>query len=108
MAQQLGHLEETILLIIMGEDQAYGVSIAEAYQQQYEQPISIPTIHTVLKRLEKKGLVTSSWGEVTAERGGRRKRLYQATSYGFLVINKIREHRMSLWAKIPQLMRQNG
>lgn len=104
----LGHLEETILLIIMILEQAYGVSVAEAYQEQNGQSISIPAIHTVLKRLEQKGLVKSKMGEATAERGGRRKRIYEATSYGYTVIDEIRKNRISLWSRIPKLGWHNG
>ena len=108
MNSNLGHLEETVLLLVMIKEEAYGVSVAEAYQQQNGQSISIPAIHTVLKRLEQKGLVKSKMGEATAERGGRRKRIYQATPYGFTIIEEIKKNRISLWSRIPKLNWHNG
>ena len=57
MAKNLGHLEESILLMVMIVEDAYGVSIATAYEKHTNNSISIPAIHTVLKRLEGKGMV---------------------------------------------------
>jgi PadR family transcriptional regulator PadR len=69
----LGFLEETILLLVLVMDgEAYGFSVSEAYEQHTGKSISISAVHTVLSRLEKKGLVKSQMGGATAERGGRR------------------------------------
>ena len=108
MTQNLGNLEESILLIVMIVEEAYGVSVAEAYEEKTGNTISIPAIHTVLKRLEKKGMVKSKMGEATAERGGRRKRIFEATPYGYKVISQIRENRLQLWSLIPKLDMHNG
>ncbi len=108
MIENLGHLEESVLLLVMIVEEAYGVSIGEAYEKKTGQSISIPAIHTVLKRLEKKGMVRSRMGAATAERGGRRKRIFEATPYGFKVIAEIRENRLQLWSLIPKLDIQHG
>lgn len=108
MISTLGHLEETVLLIVMIIEEAYGVSVAEAYEKQTGKQISIPAVHTVLKRLESKGLVNSQMGSATPERGGRRKRIFEATAYGYKVIAEIRKNRMRLWSLIPKLNVQNG
>src|SRR5262245_43510509 len=97
----LGNLEETVLLITMSLEEAYGVSVAEEYIKQSGSDISIPAIHTVLRRLEEKGLLKSKMGPASAERGGRRKRLYEATAYGFNIIREIRKDRLRMWARIP-------
>ena len=103
MNYQLGNLEEAVLLIAMYLEEVYGVSVAEEYQKQTGNAISIPAIHTVLRRLEGKGLLKSKMGESSPERGGRRKRLYTATSHGLNVIRDIRDERIRLWSKIPAL-----
>lgn len=103
MNYQLGNLEEAVLLITMYLDEAYGVSVAEEYSKQTGQDISIPAIHTVLRRLENKGLVRSKMGESLPERGGRRKRLYEATPHGLSVVRDIRNDRLRIWSKIPAL-----
>lgn len=108
MTPNLGHLEEDVLLIAMILDEPYGVSIAETYEQKTGNSISIPAIHTVLKRLEKKGLLKSYMGASTAERGGRRKRIFEATQYGYKVISQIRDKRLQLWSLIPKLNLSNG
>jgi PadR family transcriptional regulator, regulatory protein PadR len=99
--ESIGHLEEMVLLLVMGMEEAYGVSVAQAYQQQTGQSIAIPTIHTVLGRLEEKGFLRSKMGEATAERGGRRKRLFEATPAAFRIIGQLREQRIRLWSLIP-------
>jgi PadR family transcriptional regulator, regulatory protein PadR len=103
MNHQLGNLEEAVLLIALYMDEVYGVSVADEYKKQTGQDISIPAIHTVLRRLEDKGLLRSKMGESSPERGGRRKRLYEATPYGLSVIREIKKERIRLWSKIPSL-----
>lgn len=101
---QLGYLEETVLLLIMVmEDDAYGFSVAEAYKTHTGKSISISAIHTVLSRLEKKGLISSTMGGASDERGGRRKRIFIATDEGTLVIAELKASRQQLWQKIPGL-----
>ena len=103
MNYALGNLEESVLLIALYLDEVYGVSVAEEYKQQTGQGISIPAIRTVLRRLEDKGMLKSRMGEASPERGGRRKRLYDATSLGLSVIREIRNERIRMWSKIPAL-----
>ena len=100
----LGNLEETILLIILVmEGEAYGVSISETYEEQMGKRISIPAIYTVLKRLERKGFVKSGMGGSTTERGGRQKRLYEITKYGYQTLCELRVAREKLWSSAPNL-----
>lgn len=102
--QQLGYLEETVLLLIMMmEEEAYGFSVSEAYKNHTGKSISISAIHTVLSRLEKKGLIKSEMGGATEERGGRRKRIFLPTIDGKEVITEIKKSRQSLWSQIPDL-----
>ena len=102
--QQLGYLEETVLLLIMKmEDDAYGFSVSEEYKKHTGKSISISAIHTVLSRLEKKGLIQSEMGGATEERGGRRKRIFAATNEGKEVITEIKQSRQALWSQIPDL-----
>ena len=83
MNQNLGNLEETVLLIVaVKQAEAYGYTVSETYHEHMGSRISISAIHTVLKRLEKKGLIASKMGGATAERGGRRKRIFEVTKIG--------------------------
>ncbi|WP_421873882.1 PadR family transcriptional regulator [Marinoscillum sp.] len=103
MNLQLGVLEELILIILLIKHETYGVDIAKEYQDQLDQSISLPAIHVVLKRLEKKGLVSSEMGEPTAERGGRRKRIYRATNKGYKAARDLQEKRSEMWKLVPKL-----
>lgn len=100
----LGYLEETILLLVMTmHEDAYGFSVSEAYKDHMQKSISISAVHAVLSRLEKKHFIKSSMGEATAERGGRRKRIFEATANGRVIIMEIRNSRQKLWDLIPNL-----
>jgi len=103
MNARIGNLEESVLLIALYLDEVYGVSVGEEYTLQTGQDISIPAIHTVLRRLEEKGLLKSKMGESSPERGGRSKRLYDATPYGLQVARAMKKERITMWSKIPAL-----
>ena len=102
--QGLGYLEETVLLLVMlMEEEVYGFTVSEAYRKHMGKSISISAVHSVLSRLEKKGLIKSYMGGATTERGGRRKRIFQATEQGVKVIAEIKASRQKLWNLIPYL-----
>ncbi len=104
MNDRLGHLEEMILLmIIIVEEEVYGITIREAYKEHCGQEISLSAVHTVLRRLEKKGFAVSKMGGASAERGGRRKRLYEVTPYGFRTASQLQDKRSKIWSIIPKL-----
>lgn len=98
----LGELEELILLIVaLLNKEAYGVSITEELKAQADRHLSISAVHAVLHRLEEKGFVRSRMGGSSAERGGRRKRLFTITAYGLNTLADLRETRNSIWKLIP-------
>ncbi|HAA21427.1 MAG TPA: PadR family transcriptional regulator [Cytophagales bacterium] len=98
----IGTLEEMVLLVVaIVHEEAYGLRITEEYNEQMGQNISLSAVHTVLRRLEKKGLLESYMGGATAERGGRRKRLFRLTQAGNATIRELQEQRMRLWNQLP-------
>lgn len=104
MNDRLGNLEELILLmILLVHEEAYGITVRDALQEQCRQNISLSAVHTVLRRLEKKGFTTSRLGGASPERGGRRKRLYKITPYGYKKVAQIQEQRARIWALIPKI-----
>ncbi len=103
MNLQLGTLEELILIILLMKEETYGFEIAKEYKERLNQSISLPAIHVVLKRLEKKGYVNSRMGAPTPERGGKGKRLYKATNQGFEVARELQQKRNEIWETIPKL-----
>ena len=101
---RLGDFEEVILLLvgILGEE-AYALRISNEFKSQTGRSISIGAVHATLTRLGKKGFLTSEMGNATAERGGRRKRIYTITAYGRKVLATSRDFKMSLWEQYPVL-----
>ncbi len=106
---ELGNLEEAILLLVLALDgKAYGISVAEAYEEHFKRSIHIPSVHTVLRRLEKKKLIQSQEGGATKERGGRRKRYYTINAEGYALLVKVREQRNKVWNIAPNLSFDNS
>lgn len=97
----LGNFEELVLLVLLQEEQATAVEIIKKFKNQMNKNASLPAVHVVLKRLEKKGLVKSKFGDPTPERGGRRQRLYSATRSGVETVTSINTNRQFLWGLIP-------
>ena len=100
--KMLGSFEETVLLLVgILEKDAYAFRISEEYEVQTKKPASIGAIHATLDRLNKKGLLTSEMVAPTAERGGRRKRVYKITAEGEQALIAARDFRVSLWSQFP-------
>ena len=100
----LGSLEEMVLLVLLTvSEEAYGITILDAYIDNTGNRISLSAIHSVLRRLEKKGFITSEMGGSTSDRGGRRKRLYQITKYGYKTVEAIQENLNRIWQQMPKL-----
>ena len=103
MNKNLGNLEETILLLVaVIHGEAYGFAITEEYHKHMKKRISISAVHTVLKRLENKGLLKSYMGNATKERGGRRKRIFAINKQGLKILREIQLNRIGLWKLMPQ------
>lgn len=98
MKNYIGEFEELVLLTIasLGDD-AYGVSIKESLDERASRKISIGALHSTITRLEEKGLIRSTMGEPTAERGGRRKRYFQLTHAGKVSAHEMKKLRDDLW-----------
>lgn len=97
----LGEFEEVVLLAVaVLSPQAYSVVIAEELEQQTGKNVTTGAVHAALQRLENKGLVTSQMGESTAERGGRRKRIFSVTVAGSRLLHEVRDVRNNLWSRI--------
>jgi PadR family transcriptional regulator, regulatory protein PadR len=98
----LGEFEEIVLLTVavLGEG-AYSVSITNELDEQSGRSVSLSAVHAALHRLEEKGMLNSHLGDATAERGGRRKRLFSVTAKGSRTLHEIRAVREQLWKAIP-------
>ena len=102
--ENLGELEELILLSVGSQHEgAYGVSVMDAIREESGRELNISAVHSVLKRLEQKGLVKSWMGGATNERGGRRKRIFALTAAGKRALDESMQYRMSLYQRIPDI-----
>ena len=98
----IGELEEVVLLTVaLLYDEAYGVAVTHAIQEQTGRSLSISAVHATLHRLADKGFVNSRMGGATAERGGRRKRFFTVTPAGSRVLHDIQQTREQLWKQVP-------
>lgn len=104
---KLGEFEELVLLTVAAlQKDAYGVEIKRELEARLKGKLSVGSIQSALKRMEEKGFLTSEFGEATSKRGGKRKRIYTATSYASKVLIEMREIRAGLWSSIPELSHQ--
>lgn len=91
-------IEEMILLSILNlGDDAYLVSIQNYLSEISDKKVSLTAVHLPLSRLESMGYLESEFGEATAVRGGRRKKIYKVTSEGLEALREYRELSNKLW-----------
>jgi DNA-binding PadR family transcriptional regulator len=84
-----GEFEMLLMLAVMrlgGE--AYGVTIREELERETSRALTLGTVYKTLGRLEEKGYLWSRTSEPVAERGGRRKKLYNLSSAGLAALRK--------------------
>ena len=92
-----------MLAIIRIGDGAYGVSITTEIENTTGGEVLLGSVYDAVARLEEKGLIVSSLGEATPERGGRAKRHFRTTSRGLRVVRETQQSLVKLWKGIPQL-----
>ena len=96
--ESLSRREEQILLTILHlKEDAYLVSIRKHLSGLMKKGWSIGAIHIPLRRLEKAGYVEAFFGEATAVRGGRRKKIYKVTGKGMEALTENKRVNDLLW-----------
>ena len=100
--ESLGHFELLVLLALLREgDGTYGVPIARAIEDTTGKRVILASVYNTLERLEEKGLVRSTVGLPTRERGGRAKRHFSITSAGLGEVRSAKKALTTLWRGIP-------
>jgi DNA-binding PadR family transcriptional regulator len=86
----LGELEQLVLLaaIRLGDD-AYAVSIRDEIHTCAGVNLSRSSVYVTLDRLDRKGYVTSSFGDPTPERGGKAKRCFRVAAAGRRALDEV-------------------
>ena len=98
----MGHFELLVLLaLIRVGEEAYGVPIAQAIEHSSGKRVILASVYNTLERLEEKGLVRSTIGQPTRERGGRAKRYFAVTTAGMREVAAAKKALTLLWRGIP-------
>ena len=92
-----------MLAILRVRDDAYGVTIAREIEETAGRRVTLAAVYLALDRLQELGLVSSSLGEATAERGGRAKKYFRVTTSGLRAVRRTRRAFVALWKGIPEL-----
>lgn len=94
---RIGAFEELVLLAVGTLAGAgYGVTIQAELERETGDTISLGAVYATLDRLERKALVRSRVGAPTAERGGRRKRVFTITAAGVSAVRDMQRIRTRL------------
>ncbi len=74
-----GHLDY-LILSILADNPLHGYAIIEELRTRSDEVIDVPegTLYPALHRMERAGLITATWSEVS----GRRRKSYRLTSGG--------------------------
>src|SRR5499427_3452793 len=100
----LGNFDLMLLLAVLRlGDEAYGVTIAQELEQHTGREVVIASVYARLERLQERGLVTSSLGDPTPERGGWAKRYFSITGAGICEIRDAWRSLMNMWKGLPEL-----
>ncbi len=81
--EYLGQMELMVLLAaIRPAGDAYGVQICREIFEKSGREVALASVYAALERLETKGLLISSLGDPTGERGGKARTYFKATPKG--------------------------
>lgn len=104
----LGEFELVVLLALarLG-DGAYGASIHREILDTTGRDVSIPAVYVTLKRMERKGLVSSRLG-ATSDEATRPTRNYRLLPDGADAIERSRDQLERLWSGLGSLAEERG
>jgi len=100
---QIGEFEELLLLAVLAmAETPCVVPIQQYLELATARHVSLGAVYAGLDRLERKGLVTSSFSNPTPVRGGKRKRMFEATRRGLRTAQTVRRVRDAIWKVIEE------
>lgn len=105
----LGEFEKLVLLAILqrGSD-AYGATVIQEIERRTGRTASSGATYVVLRRLEKKGMIASSFGEPTPERGGRPKKYYTVRAAGVEALREARREWDAMTKGLATFLESDG
>ena len=92
-----------LLAILRLGDDAYGVPIADEIERTGRRIVAIAAVYASLDRLAARGLVASSLGDPTPERGGRAKKYFKVTGKGARLVREAHDGLTAMWRGLSAL-----
>ena len=87
----LGEVEQLVLLAVLKlQGEAYAVPIRDLIRREARVELSRGSIYITLDRLEKKGLVASTFSEPLQTRGGKARRMFTIRPAGLAALRQSR------------------
>jgi len=100
----LGGFEHKVLLAMMRlGSRAYSVPIVRELEEQTGQGVAPAAVYVTLRRLEKRGLLTSSMVPPVDGEGGRPRRVFEVTGEAVRLLRDARRELDVLWDGIEAL-----
>ena len=94
----LGEFEQMVLLAILHLDgEVYGVPIVDEIERRTGRSVARAAVYVTLRRLEKKGLLSSRMSEPVAERGGKPRRCVSVEPPGRQLLRESRLAMEQMW-----------
>ena len=103
--ENLGDFEQQVLLAVLrlgGE--AYSVTLVEELEERTGREVAQAAVFIVLRRLEKKGLLTSRFDGQAAEDTGRVRRYFKLTPEAVQKLRESRRQLARLWEGMETLL----
>ncbi len=104
MAEVLGGFEHKVLLAMVRiGSNAYSVPIVREIEARTGRAVAPAAVYVTLRRLEKRGLLTSSMMPPAAGEGGRERRIFKVTPDAVALLRASRHDLDRLWDGIEAL-----
>ena len=101
----LQHFELHVLLAMLRDGgETYSVPLVLALEKRLERPVAQAAVFIALRRLERKGLVTSRMDE---RDGARARRYFKVTKQGTAAVREQRAEHARLWRGLGRLLRSD-
>jgi PadR family transcriptional regulator PadR len=106
MREALGEFEQMVLLAIVHlKGDVYGVPIVDEIERRTGRAVSPAAVYVTLRRLEQKGLLSSSMSDPTPERGGKARRCVKVTDAGLESLRASRQVLDRMWKGLDPRLR---
>jgi PadR family transcriptional regulator PadR len=103
--QGLGEFEQMVLLAVLHlEGEVYGVRIVDEIERRTGRSVSRAAVYVTLRRLERKGLLSSWMSGPVPERGGKRRRCVRVEAEGERLLRESRQVMNQMWMGLDPAM----